>query len=282
MTGLTRREFKKLWKLAEPHFADTTTRATPRQRKRAASVDGSDGSIDGNAALFSDKVAFFVTLYWLRCYHTEDVLAVQLGVEQLNLRQHLWRGVAALASALIPVYLPGPPLYDDNKGNRGWWLDLELEQAQYIGTEPRFKWLRDNDVALALAPRKLSMWLIGGFAACALVLAAIGMYGVVAYGVTQRTPELGVRKALGATDETIAALVLRESLMLTGIGVVVGCAGAWAATRLIRAQLFETPAVDPLSYAATIGTLTLVALLATYLPARRAMRLDPIVALRVE
>ncbi len=150
MTGLTRGEFKKLWKLAEPHFADTTTRATPRQRKRAASVDGSDGSIDGNAALFSDKVAFFVTLYWLRCYHTEDVLAVQLGVEQLNLRQHLWRGVAALASALIPVYLPGPPLYDDNKGNRGWWLDLELEQAQYIGTEPRFKWLRDNDVALAL------------------------------------------------------------------------------------------------------------------------------------
>jgi putative ABC transport system permease protein len=138
----------------------------------------------------------------------------------------------------------------------------------------------DDDVQSALAPRKLSMWLIGGFAGCALVLAAIGMYGVVAYGITQRTTELGVRKALGASDRSIAALVLGESLMLTGIGVVVGCAGAWAATRLIRAQLFETPAIDPLSYGATIGMLTLVALLATYLPARRAMRLDPTIAIR--
>ena len=140
----------------------------------------------------------------------------------------------------------------------------------------------DADVQSALAPRKLSMWLIGGFAVCALVLAAIGMYGVVAYGITQRTTELGVRKALGATDGTIAALVLTESLVLTGLGVVVGCVGAWATTRLIRDQLFETAPVDPLAYGATIGMLTAVALLATYLPARRAMRLDPTIAIRGE
>jgi ABC-type antimicrobial peptide transport system permease subunit len=134
----------------------------------------------------------------------------------------------------------------------------------------------------ALAPRKLAMWLIGGFAGCALALAAIGMYGMVAYGITQRTRELGVRKALGATDRAIATLVLRESLRLTAVGVVVGCVGAWAATRLIRDQLFDTPAVDPLSYAATIGLLLAVALAATLVPARRAMRLDPTSAMRVE
>ena len=137
-------------------------------------------------------------------------------------------------------------------------------------------------VKSALAPRELSMWLIGGFALCALILAAIGMYGVVAYGITQRTKELGVRKALGATDSAIASLVLRESLWLTALGVVIGCAGAWAATRFIRDQLFDTPQVDPLSYAATIVLLTAVAVLATWLPARRAMRLDPTIAMRSE
>jgi ABC-type antimicrobial peptide transport system permease subunit len=91
-----------------------------------------------------------------------------------------------------------------------------------------------------------------------------------------------VRTALGATDGTIAALVLTESLVLTGVGVVVGCVGAWATTRLIRDQLFETAPIDPLSYGATIGMLTVVALLATYLPARRAMRLDPTIAIRGE
>lgn len=140
----------------------------------------------------------------------------------------------------------------------------------------------ESRVQLALAPRKLSMWLIGGFAGCALVLAAIGMYGVVAYGITQRTRELGVRKALGATDGAIASLVLRESLVLTAIGVAVGCMGAWGATRFIRQQLFDTPQVDPLSYGATIVLLTVVALGATYVPARRAMRLDPTIAMRSE
>jgi putative ABC transport system permease protein len=137
-------------------------------------------------------------------------------------------------------------------------------------------------VQSALGPRKLSMWLIGGFALCALVLAAIGMYGVVAYGITQRTKELGVRKALGATDSNIAALVLRESLVLTGFGVVIGCAGAWSATRFIRGQLFNTPQVDPLAYAATIALLAAVAVIATWIPARRAMRLDPTIAMRSE
>jgi predicted permease len=159
-------------------------------------------------------------------------------------------------------------------------VDPQLIERGSAG-EARFT-VVERQVESALAPRQLSMWLIGGFAGCALILAAIGMYGVVAYGITQRTQELGVRKALGATDAGIARLVLNESLRLAGIGVVVGCAGAWAATRMIRGQLFDTQPIDPLSYGVTIALLVAVALIATYVPARRAMRLDPTTAIRGE
>jgi ABC-type antimicrobial peptide transport system permease subunit len=131
-----------------------------------------------------------------------------------------------------------------------------------------------------LAPRKLSLSLIGAFAGCALVLAAIGLYGVIAYGVAQRTRELGVRKALGATDGMIASLVVRESLILTGIGILVGCGGAWAGARLIRDLLFLSGPVDLTVYMPNVVVLLGFAMLATYVPARRATRLDPTVAMR--
>ncbi len=128
--------------------------------------------------------------------------------------------------------------------------------------------------------RRFMLGLVGLFAGCALVLAAIGMYGVVAYGVAQRTRELGVRKALGATDAMIAALVVRESMTLAAVGVAIGCAGAWGGARLIRGLLFDTGPGDPVPYLVTIGLLATVALIATYLPARRAIRLDPTIAMR--
>jgi putative ABC transport system permease protein len=137
-------------------------------------------------------------------------------------------------------------------------------------------------IATSLEQRRLAMTLIGVFAGCALVLAAIGMYGVIAYGITQRTREMGVRKALGATDRMIARLVIGESLRLTGAGIAIGCLGAWAGAKLISGLLFDTGAADPVAYIATIALLTLVALLATYLPARRATRLDPTIAMRGE
>jgi putative ABC transport system permease protein len=140
----------------------------------------------------------------------------------------------------------------------------------------------EDAIAGSLKPRKLSMSLIAAFAACALGLAAIGMYGVVAYSIAQRTQEIGVRKALGATDARIAALILRESAFVVGIGVVFGCAGAAASARIIRALLFNTTLADLSIYASTIALLAGVALLATYLPARRAMRLDPTIAMRGE
>ena len=140
----------------------------------------------------------------------------------------------------------------------------------------------DDAVASRLEPRRFSMSLIGIFAICALVLAAMGMYGVVAHGIARRTREIGVRKALGATDRAIASAIVRESLVVIGAGVALGCLGAWAGARLIRGLLFETGAADPVAYLATAALLTAVALLATWLPTRQAMRLEPTVAMRAE
>jgi hypothetical protein len=148
MTGLHVDAFRALWRIVKPFLADTTSRATSRKRARAASLDGSEQSPDGERALLTDKQVFFATLHFLRVYPAEEVLATQLGVPQLNLRRHLWRGVAALYSALVPMYLSEPPPYDEE--HKRWWIDVELDQLQYIPKEPRFNWLRDNDVAFAI------------------------------------------------------------------------------------------------------------------------------------
>ena len=159
-------------------------------------------------------------------------------------------------------------------------VDARLIEKGSAGTE-RFSTV-ESAIASRLAPRKLALTLIGAFAGCAVLLAAIGLYGVVAYGITQRTREFGVRKALGATDGMIASLVFRESVMLTSVGIVVGCAGAWAGARLIHDLLFQTNPVDLTVYAATVLLLIGIALVATVIPTRRATRLDPTIAMRGE
>lgn len=140
----------------------------------------------------------------------------------------------------------------------------------------------EDAIADSLKPRRLSMSLIAAFAAFALALAAIGMYGVVAYNIAQRTREIGVRKALGATNGRIALLLFRESSLVVSVGVLLGGGAAFGTARLIRSLLFDTQLTDPSTYAATIVLLTSVAALATFLPARRAVRLDPSIAMRGE
>jgi len=130
--------------------------------------------------------------------------------------------------------------------------------------------------------RRLATSLVGFFAAAALLLAAIGMYGVIASGVAQRTREMGVRMALGASEQRILRLVLGEGVRLAAVGAVLGIAGALISTRLIRSLLFETVPTDPLTFVVTPLLLAAVALLATYIPARRATRLDPTLAIRGE
>ena len=134
----------------------------------------------------------------------------------------------------------------------------------------------------SIAQRRLATSLVGAFAAGALLLAAIGMYGVIAYGVTQRTREMGIRMALGASRRRILGLVLGEGVRLALVGAVLGVVGALASTRVIRSLLFETGPTDPVTFVVTPLVLAGVALLATYIPARRATRLDPTLAIRGE
>jgi putative ABC transport system permease protein len=138
----------------------------------------------------------------------------------------------------------------------------------------------ENAVTTSLEQRTLSIKLIGAFAVCALLLASIGMYGVIAYGITQRTREIGLRKALGATNTAIASLIFREASIVVTIGALAGAAGAWAGSRLIRSLLFDTSITDVAAYATAVALLAGVAAVATYLPARRAIALDPARALR--
>jgi putative ABC transport system permease protein len=137
----------------------------------------------------------------------------------------------------------------------------------------------DDVVANSLGTRRVSMQLFAVFAGAALLLAAIGIYGVMAYSVTQRTQEIGIRMALGAQKSDVLGLVIRQGMTLTIIGVVVGLVGAFALTRLVASLLFGVAATDPLTFVAIPLVLLFVALVACYLPARRAARLDPIKAL---
>jgi putative ABC transport system permease protein len=134
----------------------------------------------------------------------------------------------------------------------------------------------------SLTFRRTGMTLAGGFGVLALTLAAIGIYGVLSYSVSRRTREIGVRVALGATRGEVATLVVREGLRMTAVGIVVGLAAAAALTRFLTSILFEVQPGDPLTYAAVSAILIAVALVATWLPARRAASVDPLVALRAE
>jgi putative ABC transport system permease protein len=124
--------------------------------------------------------------------------------------------------------------------------------------------------------------LLGMFAAIAVGLAAIGIYGMMAYSVTQRTREIGIRMALGASHKAVLRLVLRQSTVLTAIGLAAGLAGAAGTTRYLQGLLFGLTPLDPSTFLVVSLAFVGVAMLASYVPARRAMRVDPLVALRHE
>ena len=144
--------------------------------------------------------------------------------------------------------------------------------------------LRDMEAVFADSIRRprLLAQLLGGFAGLALLLAAIGTYGVLSYMVTERRREIGIRMALGAERGSVLGQVLKQGLVLAGIGVAVGLVGAFGLTRLVASLLFGVQPTDPMTIAAVVGTIAVVAAAASLVPAWRASRVDPIVVLRDE
>ncbi|MDE3109554.1 MAG: ABC transporter permease [Acidobacteriota bacterium] len=140
----------------------------------------------------------------------------------------------------------------------------------------------DEVVSHSLAYERFSTTLLTIFAAIALLLAAVGIYGVMAYSVQQRTQEIGIRMTLGASPEKVRLMVVKQGMLLAGVGVVIGVAGGLAITRVMRSLLFGVKPWDPLMFSVTAILLAIIALLACYVPARRASRVDPLIALRYE
>ncbi len=134
----------------------------------------------------------------------------------------------------------------------------------------------------SVSPRRFLVLLLGGFAAFALVLASLGIYGLVSYSVTQRTQEIGIRMAVGASAREVQTGIIVQTLWLAAIGISIGAAASWALAQGLSGLLFEVTAADPLTFVAMLLVLTSVAAVAGYLPARRASRIDPMLALRAE
>jgi putative ABC transport system permease protein len=137
-------------------------------------------------------------------------------------------------------------------------------------------------VSQATEQPRLSVTLLGGFGALALILAMLGIYGLLSYAVTERQQEIGIRLAFGATRGDVLRLIVGRGMLLTGIGMVLGLAGAFAATRWLQALLFGVSPYDPATFAVILALLAIVAFLAAYFPARRATHVDPVVTLRYQ
>jgi putative ABC transport system permease protein len=198
------------------------------------------------------------------------------GMEQ-PVRIESWMPLAQRPSGSMEVVLraTGDPLSLSNAVREAVWSldrDLPIPTIQTM----------EQVLSERVAQRRLNMLLLGLFALLALILAAVGIYGVMSYTVTQRTHEIGLRMALGAREGAVLWLVVRQGMLLVLVGVVIGLAATFALTRLMATLLFDVSSTDPITFAAIAALLTGVALIACWIPARRAAKVDPMVALRYE
>jgi putative ABC transport system permease protein len=162
----------------------------------------------------------------------------------------------------------------------------EAARAQVAAVDPNLPLSNvstlDAVVAQSISQERFYLTLLTIFAAVALVLAAIGIFGVLSYAVAQRTREIGIRMALGAPERTVITLIVRQAMILVASGVALGTVAALLLSETMTRMLFSIKPTDPVTFVSVAGVLIAVALFASYLPARRATRVDPIVALRAE
>jgi putative ABC transport system permease protein len=190
-------------------------------------------------------------------------------VVYLNFAAGTWNPMNVVLRSEVPAATMAGPLRDTVRA-----IDPNLPVASVRTMEER--------VDGTLSPRRFQMMLLGAFAATALGLAAVGLFGVMAFVVARRTHEIGIRIALGAGRGEIFGLVLRHGMLLVGLGIVVGTAGALALTRYLSTLLFQVKERDPLTFAVTATVLAVASFAACWIPARRAVSVDPLVALRWE
>jgi putative ABC transport system permease protein len=175
-------------------------------------------------------------------------------------------------TALVRGRVPASRLLREMRSRAG---TLDRRVAVDVGT-------LDARLQATLASRVLTMSLLSGFAGLALALAALGIYGVLSYGVTQRTRELAVRSALGAQRSQLLRLVFVQGFRVVVVGMLLGVIAALSLTRLLESMLVEVDAIDPIAFVAAVIVLVAIAIVAILIPAVRATRLDPLIALQAE
>jgi putative ABC transport system permease protein len=188
-------------------------------------------------------------------------------------------GLTKLANNVMPLSWIVQTAADPSSMSAAIQHEIQSVDNQLAASKIR---TMDQLISESTARQNFNMLLLTIFAALALLLAAIGIYGLMSYTVEQRTQELGIRMALGAGTNAMLKLVVRQGMLLSGIGVVIGLAASFELNRMLAGLLFGVKTTDPITYASVAVVLVSVAFLATYIPARRATKIDPIVALRYE
>jgi predicted permease len=245
------------------------------------------------AAIVSDRFA--------RIYVPGNPLGKRFSTHDDKNGQHVWMEIVGVVNdtrdRAVTEFFDGPPYYTPfYSGSNRWEIiaRTSVDPMSLASAIERAVWSVDKNAPItnvltleqvisnSAAQARFQAFLLGTFGALALVLAIIGIYGVISYSVVQRTHEIGVRMAMGARPRDVMQLVIAQGGRLACFGIVFGLAGAWGVTRILRTLLFEIKPTDPATFVGVAILLMVVAVLASYIPARRAMRVDPMIALRHE
>jgi len=248
----------------------------------------------------SAKVVIINEAVVQKLFGNTDPIGQQIKVDSNSAQSPAWQivGVVGDIHQAGLTAAPEPEMYFPEAQRT--WSTMSLvartakDPSQLSSAVQEQVWALDKDqpvfdiktmgqvMAESLAARRFTLSLMGIFALIALLLAAIGIYGVISYSVTQRRNEIGIRMALGARGSDVLRVILGQGMLLVLAGMTLGAIGAFTLTRVMSKLLFGVTATDPLTFAVTGIILWCVAMLACYIPARRAMRVDPMVALRYE